>query len=196
MINIDAVILGSGLSRRMGENKLLLQYEGKTLIERTVSAVLKANCFKDVLVMIKDEEVERILAKYNVKTIFNPNYSVGKSAAIKLSLKIFGESDGTMFFVGDQPFVDADSILKLWGEFIQNKDKILVPYVNNAIGNPIIFPKSLYKELEELDGDEGGMKVLKNNEHLVKKVRLSNGRLFFDIDTKDDYELLKNNLIS
>ena len=113
MINVDAVILGSGLSRRMGkDNKLLLEYEGKTIIERVVCSIIKANCFKEILVVIKDREVEEILAKYNIKTVFNPNYEEGKSEAIKLALKILGESDGTMFFVGDQPFVDADSILK------------------------------------------------------------------------------------
>ena len=31
-----AVIMASGFSRRMGENKLLLEYEGKTFIENTV----------------------------------------------------------------------------------------------------------------------------------------------------------------
>lgn len=196
MINVDAVILGSGLSRRMGgDNKLLLEYEGKTIIERVVCSVIKANCFKEILVVIKDREVEEILAKYNVKTVFNPNYKEGKSEAIKLALKILGESDGTMFFVGDQPFVDADSILKIWGEFIQDKNSITAPYVNKAIGNPIIFPKSLYGELNELKEEEGGMKVLKRHEDLVKQVRLSNYKLFFDVDTKEDYEILKDNLI-
>ena len=39
------------------------------------------------------------------------------------------------------------------------------------------------------------MKVLKKHEDLVKQVRLSNYKLFFDVDTKEDYEILKENLI-
>lgn len=196
MINVDAVILASGLSKRMGEqNKLLLEYEGKTLIERIVSAVLKANCFKKILVIIKDEEVEYVLAKYNVTTIFNPKYKYGKSEAIKLALKILGESDGTMFFVGDQPFVDSDSILRMWGEFIQNRDSVIMPYVNKSIGNPIIFPKRLYSKLGELEGEQGGMKILNGNFDNVKRTNINNHRIFFDIDTKEDYELLVNDRI-
>ncbi|MDO4536237.1 MAG: NTP transferase domain-containing protein [Clostridium perfringens] len=195
MIDVDAVILGSGLSKRMESNKLLLDYEGKTVIERVVLAVLKANCFKNVLVVVKDREVEEILAKYNVKTIFNPNYKHGKSTSIHLGLMILGESHGTMFLVGDQPFVDSDSILNLWCEFIQNKDNILVPYINRTMGKPIIFPKSLYGELLNLKGENGVMDVLKNNEGIIKKVRVSNYKLFFDMDTKEDYEVLLSNLI-
>lgn len=195
MIDVDAVILGSGLSKRMGSNKLLLDYQGKTVIERVVLAVVKANCFKNILVVVKDREVEEIVAKYNVKTIFNPNYKYGKSTSIYLGIMILGESHGTMFLAGDQPFVDSDSILNLWGEFIQNKDNILLPYVNKAIGKPVIFPKSLYGELLNLKGENGVMDVVKNNGSLVKKVRMSNYRLFFDMDTKEDYKLLLSNLI-
>lgn len=196
MINVDAVILASGMSRRMGEeNKLLLEFEGKTIIEKVVIATLKANCFKEVLVVIKDRELEEVLAKYNVKTIFNPNFQTGKSEAVKLSLKILGESDGTMFLVGDQPFIDSDSILKLWGAFIEKKDNIIVPYINKAIGNPIIFPKRYYKELGMLSEEEGGMKVVKNHLEAISKVRVNNYKIFFDVDTKEDYEMLINNII-
>lgn len=196
MIDVDAVVLASGMSKRMGvENKLLLEYDGKTLIEKVIGAILKANCFKNILVIIKDREVEEIVAKYNVKTIFNPNFKTGKSEAIKLSLKILGESDGTMFFVGDQPFVDGESILKLWGDFIENKDNIIAPYINKSIGNPIIFPKSLYGQLKELSDEEGGMKVLKNNTEHLSKVRINNYKMFFDVDTKEDYDILLNKMI-
>lgn len=191
MINMDAVILASGSSKRMGEeNKLLLKYKGKTMIERAVITVLKANCFKNILVIIKDKEVEDILAKYNVTTVFNPRYNEGKSEAIKLSLKILGESEGTMFFVSDQPFLDSDSILRIWGEFIQNKDSVVVPYVNKAIGNPVVFPKRLYGELAKLEGEQGGMKILKGNLNDVKRTNINNYKMFFDIDTKEDYNLL------
>lgn len=195
MIDVDAIILGAGLSKKIESNKLLLDYEGKTIIESVVSAVLKANCFKDVLVVVKDIEVEKILAKYNIKTIFNPNYKCGKSTFIHLGLRILGESHGTMFLVGNQPFVDSGTILNLWGEFMQNKNNILVPYVNKAIGNPIIFPKSLYNNLLSLQGEEGVMDVLKNNEDIIKKVRVNNYRLFFNVDTKDYYQLLQDKLI-
>lgn len=150
MIDVDAIILGVGLNKKIDSNKLLLDYKGETVIERVVVATLKANCFKNVLVVVKDIEVEKILAKYNIKTIFNPNYKCGKSTSIHLGLRILGESHGTMFLVGNQPFIDSGTILNLWAEFIQNKNNILVPYVNKVIGNPIIFPKSLYNDLLSL----------------------------------------------
>ncbi|MGL4742475.1 MAG: nucleotidyltransferase family protein [Sarcina sp.] len=197
MINVDAVILASGLSRRMGSvNKLLLEYQGQTLIERTVTTVIKANCFKNILVIVKDKEVEELLSKYNnVTTVFNPRYVYGKSEAIKLAIRILGESEGTMFIVGDQPFLDADSILRLWGEFIQDISKVIVPCIGRTVGNPVIFPKRLYTELGALEGEQGGMKILNGKLESVKKVTLNNHRVFFDIDTKNDYQLLLNDRV-
>ena len=196
MIHVDAVILASGLSRRMGSvNKLLLKYEGETLIEKTVKSVLKANCFKNIIVVINDKEVEDVLSKYDVKTIFNPNNKNGKSEAIKLGVKMLGESDGTMFLVGDQPFLDYESILKIWVEFIQHKESVIIPYIDGSIGNPVIFPKALYGELANLNGEQGGMKILNGNFDTVRKVVLSNEKVFYDIDTKEDYELLISNEI-
>lgn len=39
------------------------------------------------------------------------------------------------------------------------------------------------------------MDVIKNNEDIIKKVRVSNYRLFFNVDTEDDYQLLQDKLI-
>ena len=43
---ISAIILAAGYSRRMGKNKLLLKYRGKSLIEHTIETILKSVDFQ------------------------------------------------------------------------------------------------------------------------------------------------------
>ena len=47
---ISAIIMASGFSRRMGENKLLMKYNNKFLIEYTLDVISKCN-FKDKLIV-------------------------------------------------------------------------------------------------------------------------------------------------
>ena len=60
IMKTGAVIMASGLSKRMGENKLLLRYKGKTFIETILEKVL--NCdFYLVNLVTSHVEIEKIL---------------------------------------------------------------------------------------------------------------------------------------
>ena len=58
-----AVIMASGFSRRMGENKLLLRYNGKTLIENITEKILACDFHKIVLIT-SYQEIEDIFRNY------------------------------------------------------------------------------------------------------------------------------------
>ena len=54
-MRVTAVIMCSGFSRRMGENKLLMDFRGKRMFEYTVDTVKKAGFYKTVVVTAYDE---------------------------------------------------------------------------------------------------------------------------------------------
>ena len=63
---ISAIILASGYSRRMGKNKLLLKYEGKSLIEHTIDTILQCD-FSEVILVAREEEIIEIGKKNRIK---------------------------------------------------------------------------------------------------------------------------------
>ena len=67
---INAIIMASGLSKRMGENKLLLKYKNIPLVEHVLKEIKKCD-FNEVILVSQYEEVLNLGKKYNFKIIKN-----------------------------------------------------------------------------------------------------------------------------
>lgn len=185
---VNAIIMASGFSKRMGENKLLLDYKGISIIEHVFKEVSKSN-FKEVTLVSQYKEVLKIGKEYNFKCIKNNNADIGQSESIKLGIKNSSNCDGYMFFVGDQPKIRSEMINMLINKFEENKDKIVIPKSNNRTGNPVIFPYNKKEELLLLKNDEKGKKIINNSSEIIYLE--VDEELLFDIDTKKDYERLR-----
>lgn len=190
MINnkITAIIMASGLSTRMGANKLLLDYKNEPIIQYVFEAV--KNClFHEVIVISQYNEIKKISENYEFKYVHNEKYDIGQSESIKLGILNSKPCDGYMFFVGDQPLLDEIHIKNMISAFYKNLDYIIIPKYKNKTGNPVIFPFSKKEELLKLKNDEKGKKII-NKTSNIKYIEVPESMLF-DIDTKEDYKKLE-----
>ena len=194
---ISAIIMASGKSKRMGTNKLLLEYRGITFIENTLEKVLKEN-FYEFAIVISDKKVKKKVQDYmkNLETdekktyvIDNKKSEKGQSESIKIGLKTLGKCDGYMFFSCDQPFLTSDTIKKILKNF--NPGRITRPEYDGKRSLPVIFGKNFKNELLKLEGDTGGKTVISNHPDKIRIVEIENSDEGRDIDTKEDYEMLK-----
>lgn len=184
---ISAIIMASGFSNRMGQNKLLMKYENTYIIQKVLDIIKKCE-FKDVVVVSQYDEILKISKTYEFKSILNENANIGQSESIKLGVINTKDSNGFMFFVGDQPLMNENDIKKLIKVFNENKDYIVIPTYNGKNGNPVIFPEILRQRLLSLENDEKGKVVIKDYDK-VKYIEVSEETLI-DIDTKQDYDKL------
>lgn len=185
MTKILAIILASGQGKRMGKNKLLLDFYGKPLVEWVVESV-KSIGFKKIILVYKDNKVKEIGIKHDVFTLYNKNAHYGQSEGIKISLKYSPIlSEGYMFFTGDQPLLKKETIKKLMQTFNENRG-IIVPKVNGKNKSPVIFSSDFKNELMSLSGDIGGRPVIRNNFDKVTFVTFDSDFEFFDVDTVED----------
>ena len=194
---ISAIIMASGKSKRMGTNKLLLEYGGITFIENTLEKVLNEN-FYELAIVISDKKVRKKCQDYIKKSekdekkiyiVDNKKSEKGQSESIKIGLKTLGKCDGYMFFSCDQPFLTSDTIKKILQNF---KTKgITIPEYNGKRSLPVIFGENFKDELLKLEGDTGGKTVISNHQDKIKIVEIENPYEGKDIDTKEDYEMLK-----
>ncbi|ALA96632.1 hypothetical protein AMK43_04765 [Leptotrichia sp. oral taxon 212] len=189
--------MASGKSKRMGTNKLLLEYRGITFIENTLEKVLKEN-FYEFAIVISDKKVKKKVQDYmkNLETdekktyvIDNKKSEKGQSESIKIGLKTLGKCDGYMFFSCDQPFLTSDTIKKILKNF--NPGRITIPEYDGKRSLPVIFGKNFKNELLKLEGDTGGKTVISNHPDKIRIVEIENSDEGRDIDTKEDYEILK-----
>lgn len=184
---VSAIIMASGFSSRMGENKLLMKYEGSYIIQRVLDVVKKCE-FEDVIVVSQYEEILKISREYKFKSILNENANIGQSESIKLGIINSKQCKGYMFFVGDQPLINEIDIKELMYTFDSNDDHIIIPTYNGKKGNPVIFPNRLKEKLINLKNDEKGKEVI-NGYNKIKYIEV-NEETLIDIDTKKDYDKL------
>jgi molybdenum cofactor cytidylyltransferase len=186
---ITAIILASGYSRRMGQNKLLLKYRGRSLIEHTIETIEMCG-FSEMIIVAREEEIIDIGNKYGLKVIINGNADKGISESIKLGVRSAKETKGFMFFMADQPFLDVDTVKALNHEFEENSDCIVIPRFDGKRGSPVIFPWIFKEDFLRLEGDVGGKVIINKNLDKVKFVEVQDAAKLFDVDTNENYEYI------
>lgn len=191
-MSISCIVMASGMSKRMNENKLLLTIDNKMIFEYVLDTISKIK-FDEVIVVTRFKEIIDYSKKYNYKIVNNNNFEEGQSSSIRLGVNSAKKNNAYMFFVADQPFVKEKTINYILEEYNKNNDGIIVPYYNGVKGNPVVFGNRFRQELLNLSGDKGGSIVIKENMDKVKNVFIKTEDNFenFDIDNKNDYEVLK-----
>lgn len=189
---ISGIILASGFSRRMGKEKLLLEVGGIPMLERVIQAA-QASMLDELMLVYHRGEMRELGEKYCITTVFNPHPEDGQSAALKAGVKRANPaSNGFMFLVGDQPYLNSSTINTLIAVFKKDTNRIVVPVYGEARGNPVIFPFALRHELLRLEGDRGGRSVIEHMEHWVTFVAIQGEMEATDIDTAEDYAKVKD----
>ncbi len=190
---ISGILLASGLSRRMKQEKLILPVGGVPMLERVIGAA-KASDLDEVLLVYNKEEIRALGEKHGMSLVYNAHPEDGQSAAVKAGVRhVNQESVGLMFLVGDQPFLRAATINRLISVFNSNPSRIVVPVYKTRRGNPVIFPSSLKQDLLLLEGDQGGRALLERMQSLIRLVPIPDELEATDIDSFETYEKLNGN---
>lgn len=186
-MNVSAIVMASGMSKRMNRDKLLMKIKDRHIFEYILETISKCNFFERTVVA-KDEEILQKSKKYGFNAVKNTEYEMGQSRSIILGMEKSSVADGYMFFVADQPFLSVKTVNLLLESFEKNPYSIIVPRCGNKTGNPVIFPHVLREELLMLSGDNGGKTVMIKNKGKVIFADIDNEHEFMDIDTMEDYE--------
>ncbi len=195
-MKIAGIILAAGSSCRMGNrNKLMIDINGKTILETVISTTLKAEVNPLIVVLGNDaDQIQKTLEEYPVKFVKNYKWETGMSSTIKAGIEALGDDiEGSMILLGDMPGINTKDIKSLLIKFCElDNKKIIYPVKNGQQGNPVIFPKSYFNELTLLLGDRGAKSIL-NDENSVG-VEIHSQGILIDIDTESDLKnyLLKN----
>lgn len=185
---ITGIIMASGYSRRMGENKLLLEIDGKKLIEYVIIEAKKSK-LDNIFLIYKDEELKVIGDRYNIKSIYNEKALLGQSESMKLGIENSNIESHYMFLVGDQPFINSEIINSIIDTHYQNQDNIIVPLYGENRGMPTIFPNKYKYELLNTEGDIGGRDIIKENINSISYIGF-NINYGLDIDTRENLEYI------
>lgn len=182
------ILLGAGMSKRMGVQKLLLPFNTKTVLE-TVLECLRGAHFEQILLVTTREIGDYIRKRVeNVVVLLNNNPTAGQSESLKIGLNALENHEDFCLMLGDLPLVSVEDVTKIRWLFL-NRDMTytaVVPFSSQAYGHPSFFSGIWKKRFSALSGDMGGRSVIDEYRREVKLFPGSNS-LFFDIDTEQEY---------
>ena len=191
---IAAVVLAAGLSSRMGSNKLLAEWRGKPLLRWTVEAALASEA-KPVIVVTGHESanIEAPLEGLDVKIVHNLHYAAGLSASLKCGIRaVPANSDGAIVMLGDMPEISASLLDRMIAAFSPADGRaICVAVHEHARGNPVLWARRFFPEIESLSGDVGAKTLIAAHEDLVCELEAGK-TVLRDIDTPDALAALRS----
>ena len=187
---IGAVILAAGESRRMGTQKLLLPFDGTTVIAHIVEQVRASRIDRIVVVTGHDRTgVTAALEGCGVTFAHNANYTGGMLTSVRCGLAALPtETSAFVVVLGDQPGVTPAVIDALIDAFEKRTHDIVVPMYDNGSGHPIVIA-ARYREAIMTQFDTTGLRgLVRGRPESVLRLTVSNDGVLHDMDTPEDYE--------
>ena len=191
---IEVLIMAAGASRRLGQPKQLVEYQGQSLIRRISNEALKAGIgHVTVVTGHNHDKIEKEIQDLNVAVYFNEEWEEGLGASIrnglKHILKIKPETNAILLTMVDQPFVDGEHLKKLAKAYDPSRPMIIASAYSSTFGVPVLFDSQYFQQMKELKGDEGGKKIFANYLRNIVEIPFIEGAI--DIDEKEDLKSLE-----
>lgn len=192
MADVVAILLAAGESRRMGQLKALLPWQGVSLIKHQVAS-LRAGGVDQIVVVLghrSDEMKSELADTAGVSWQLNPDYLQGKTTSIKAGLNALGtdQPQALLLLNVDQPR-SADVIRSLLGEHLSQGGLITIPTHNGKGGHPIILSPTLLDELRQIDEESFGIKaVVQRHLEATRRVEMDSPEVLWDLNTPEEYQ--------
>jgi molybdenum cofactor cytidylyltransferase len=194
LLKLAILILAAGNASRMGFPKQLLKWKNSNLLQHAI------NSLKDIknngIYLVLGANFEQIITEIHTKNITvlkNDAWNEGLGSSIAFGVmqisKFQPEIEQVLIMLADQPLIDTHYLNLLINTHFQNQSHITCTlYKNQKLGVPAIFSKTYFEELAQLKGDKGAKNLLEK--HSDNVVSIDGSHVFFDIDSKEDYEVL------
>jgi molybdenum cofactor cytidylyltransferase len=192
--SIPAIILAAGASKRLGQPKQLIRYNGQTLLERAERFAGESGAAPVIVVTgAHHQQIRSLIPLDHATAVFNPHWEKGIASSIHAGLEAIERlqpaSLAALILPCDQLRLSADHLRALLSAFAsQPQPSIVASAYANALGIPAVFPRAAFWQLLALQGDKGARALLFNPPCPVLSIPFAGGEI--DIDCPDDLDLL------
>ena len=189
---VSGLIIAAGSSRRLGQPKQLLPYQGTILLDWALAQAEAAQGLDEVIVVLGQaaDVIRPRLRTTRAKMLISATFTEGCSGSYKTGMGALDpRADAVMILLGDQPGVDTTIINQVAEDWRVRGGSIALTSYRGHHGHPMVFADTLFERLLQLQGDKAAWKILDAHPEWVRHVELD--RAFpADVDTWQDYEAL------
>jgi molybdenum cofactor cytidylyltransferase len=188
MEDVEGIILAAGLSSRMENYKMALEFNDKTIIETCIDTIYPR---VDKITVVGGHNfniIRELTKKYEkVELIYNEKYMEGMFSSVKLGIN---NITSNRFFIipGDYVLVRNSTYKSLLQTMSQSP--IVIPTYNGKKGHPVLFKENNVKSII----NDNKFTSLREVIHFLgySTLEVEDEGILYDIDTKEDYLLVLN----
>lgn len=189
--SVAGIVLAAGASTRLGRNKLFIELEGESLLQRAVRRVSEAGL--DPVVVVLGHEAERARQELSGLTcvpVLNTEYLRGVNSSIRAGIAAVSQSAAAVVVLADMPFVTSEMIATLADRYQTSTAPLVISDYGGVNAPPMLYDRSLFDELLSMEGEGCGKQVVKRHREEAIAVSWPSERLL-DLDVPDDYDRVK-----
>lgn len=188
---LSCIVLAAGGSLRLGRSKQLIRYRRRALLLSALDAAETVAPGRVIVVLGADAlRLRSLLTRNRSRSVIvvNSRWRQGLAGSLKVGLAAPSLSArAVLVTLCDQPKVDGAALRRLVDAWRHRPSAAAAARYSRGVGVPAILPRSLWKQVRNLDGDAGARSILRGSA-AITTVDMPEAEL--DIDTADDLEKL------
>jgi molybdenum cofactor cytidylyltransferase len=186
--NTSALILASGLSRRMQTSKAELPFDANQIFfQKITNEYLQFGC-KEVVVVMNSKNYrtlkEKIHISDKIKILINKSPEKGKFHSLKIGIAELEKAPLIFLQNIDNPFTDINLLNILYNNF--DKADYIIPSFKGKGGHPVLISEKVINSVKNSEDRDIHLKKFLNQFNKIY-LQTDNEKISVNINTISDY---------
>ncbi|TLX63854.1 nucleotidyltransferase family protein [Stutzerimonas nosocomialis] len=183
---VVGLMLAAGRACRFGADKRRARLaDGRTLLEASLENAAAA--FDDLLLVLRDgDRIDDLRLPPRVRMLHTPQAERGLGASLAAGVAALAThpAEALAVLLGDMPWVRPETCARLIAE--ADAARIVQPCHDGRPGHPVLFGRTFWPALCELDGDEGARGLIRRHADRYRAVQVEDSGILLDVDRTTD----------
>jgi molybdenum cofactor cytidylyltransferase len=204
-MQVHAILLAAGSSRRFGADKLRAPYRGRPLFEHALKALTSCPRIAGTVVVVSpgfslspsppagppggpaDSAPAMTELPPRCTMVVNPGHEEGMGSSLRAGVAATpADAEAFLFALADMPAVTPRLVAAMVDFAGSSPAAAVVPTFEGRRGHPVLIKASLRKRLLEVRGDVGTRGILAQHPDQVALFETGDPAVVFDVDTPAD----------
>jgi len=193
--SLAGVILAAGASTRMGEDKALLQYGGRSFLAGAIQLLQNSCDFVVVVVGKNIESLRPVVYENSAYLVLNPQPETGQFSSLRLGLQAVLDRgrDAACVTLVDRPPAQAATMQMLKNHFLRSSPErtwAVVPQFEGKHGHPVFFAREMIEVFLRANPTSNAREIEHQHQDRIEYLDVKDPHVVLNINTPEDYSSL------
>jgi len=171
----------------MGSPKALLQYRGRTFLERVLDALRPACDSVAVVTVLDATQIRTLCQKRGVNHVTNPAPERGMLSSLQCAIARH-DADGYLFTPVDYPAIAPETAAAIVAAFRSERRDAVIPVFDDRHGHPVCISRAVAHQILDLPVGASARDAIHRSNILYLPV--ADAGILCDVDTPAEYQAL------